>query len=389
MFKIKERENCDENFFVNKKNKILKNEIPYRNEFLNILSNFKRKYFFPIDVEESIDFKRNYVLRLSRVLINGEKIVVNLSGIQVFTDVLIENKRTISNALMLVNDIDYEYEIVKEFPINGYNEVERDFLHLNFRNHFDRKNIGIIGDNYYLDYNDFIRCDDSESLKKKIKKLRPDVIVGFNDMGYDWPFILKKCQKKNLLCLFMKNIIYKELSEEQILRYYIREIRIKIIADNFMDVYYLKMSNLDGKVELSHIDLWKYYSDAKNRVSSENEARGNMGKIAKYYIANKRDILISMIQNKELDMGKYPGAYVYPPVKGLENKRPVTGLDFASLYPSVMMTYNISSHIRIPNFIQKKLFIRGMDMIKQGQSEFFRNTGNEIICYVEIDEYRE
>src|SRR5205823_12283312 len=40
--------------------------------------------------------------------------------------------------------------------------------------------------------------------------------------------------------------------------------------------------------------------------------------------------------------GKFPGAYVFPPEKGLENKRPVTGLDFASLYPSIIMTYNLS-----------------------------------------------
>ncbi|CAB5204841.1 unnamed protein product [Rhizophagus irregularis] len=39
---------------------------------------------------------------------------------------------------------------------------------------------------------------------------------------------------------------------------------------------------------------------------------------------------------------KFPGAYVFPPVKGFENKRPVTGLDFASLYPSIIMTYNLS-----------------------------------------------
>src|SRR3954466_3981281 len=40
--------------------------------------------------------------------------------------------------------------------------------------------------------------------------------------------------------------------------------------------------------------------------------------------------------------GKYPGAYVFPPIKGLENRRPVTGLDFASLYSSLIMIYNLS-----------------------------------------------
>ncbi|CAI2194615.1 285_t:CDS:1, partial [Funneliformis geosporum] len=53
-------------------------------------------------------------------------------------------------------------------------------------------------------------------------------------------------------------------------------------------------------------------------------------------------ILTSTIQYQQTETGKYPGAYVFPPVKGLENKRPVTGLDFASLYPSLIMTYNLS-----------------------------------------------
>lgn len=38
----------------------------------------------------------------------------------------------------------------------------------------------------------------------------------------------------------------------------------------------------------------------------------------------------------------YPGGYVPEPERGLENKEPVTGLDFTSLYPSLQMTYNFS-----------------------------------------------
>lgn len=38
----------------------------------------------------------------------------------------------------------------------------------------------------------------------------------------------------------------------------------------------------------------------------------------------------------------YPGAWVFPPERGLHARRPITGLDFASLYPSLMMTYNLS-----------------------------------------------
>src|ERR1044071_5976678 len=53
-------------------------------------------------------------------------------------------------------------------------------------------------------------------------------------------------------------------------------------------------------------------------------------------------ILTSTIPCEQTETGKYPGAYVFSSVKGLENRRPVTGLDFASLYPSLIMTYNLS-----------------------------------------------
>src|SRR4051794_10518379 len=56
----------------------------------------------------------------------------------------------------------------------------------------------------------------------------------------------------------------------------------------------------------------------------------------------QREILTSMISSQQTETGKYPGAYVFSPVKGLENRHPVTGLDFASLYPSLIMTYNLS-----------------------------------------------
>ncbi|CAI2196313.1 7831_t:CDS:2, partial [Funneliformis geosporum] len=45
---------------------------------------------------------------------------------------------------------------------------------------------------------------------------------------------------------------------------------------------------------------------------------------------------------KNIEKGKYPGAYVFPPEKGIETRRSVTGLDFALLYPSLIIAYNLS-----------------------------------------------
>jgi DNA polymerase elongation subunit (family B) len=58
--------------------------------------------------------------------------------------------------------------------------------------------------------------------------------------------------------------------------------------------------------------------------------------------AFKRDMVFSTRVCENIEKGKYPGAYVFPPKKGIESRRPVTGLDFASLYLSLIMAYNLS-----------------------------------------------
>ncbi len=57
--------------------------------------------------------------------------------------------------------------------------------------------------------------------------------------------------------------------------------------------------------------------------------------------AFKCDILFSTRISKNIEKGKYPSAYMFPPKKGIERRRPVTGLDFASLYLSFIMVYNL------------------------------------------------
>jgi DNA polymerase elongation subunit (family B) len=153
--------------------------------------------------------------------------------------------------------------------------------------------------------------------------------------------------------------------------------------------FFLEKCGLDGKADMPMSKLWKYYSEARDGTS--NSSVKNMHKIVNYcvidalhcqelmvkenIIKNYREvaliayislfdthyyaigtkvsnllgaeawaqnILFSIKISGQKTSGKFPGAYVFPPEKGLENKRPVTGLDFASLYPSIIMTYNLS-----------------------------------------------
>ena len=55
-----------------------------------------------------------------------------------------------------------------------------------------------------------------------------------------------------------------------------------------------------------------------------------------------RDTLFSARVSVPTYAGKFPGAHVFYPQKGVHRDRPITGLDFSSLYPSIMMAYNLS-----------------------------------------------
>jgi DNA polymerase elongation subunit (family B) len=60
------------------------------------------------------------------------------------------------------------------------------------------------------------------------------------------------------------------------------------------------------------------------------------------YAVRRKGMLCSNIgQDKQSDE-KYPGALVIDPIKELHDDRPITGLDAASLYPSIIITYNLS-----------------------------------------------
>ncbi|PKK58672.1 DNA/RNA polymerase [Rhizophagus irregularis] len=156
----------------------------------------------------------------------------------------------------------------------------------------------------------------------------------------------------------------------------------------------LKKCELDGKTDMPYNKMWRIYSEAKVGTSLRelhSSAMQNMHEVAYYCIidalrcqelmikrniindyrevasltyvslfnshyrangikvrnllgayATKLDMLFSTRQSKNIEKGKYPGAYVFPPKKGIKIKRPVTELDFASLYPSLIMSYNLS-----------------------------------------------
>ncbi|GES96599.1 DNA polymerase [Rhizophagus clarus] len=219
------------------------------------------------------------------------------------------------------------------------------------------------------------------------KLLAPDIHIGFNDSQYDWRFIVEKANKLGVLEWMFNHMSFKPSSLEKIIKWEYRYNMIK--AEKSSLAFYLNECGLESKMDMPIHRMNKYYERALKEPDSMSAEQ--MREVAKYCIIDalscqrlmvkhnaineyrevasvaflslfdahyfaggmkvcnllnasawQRGILTSMISSQQTETGKYPGAYVFPPVKGLENRRSITGLDFASLYPSLIMTYNLS-----------------------------------------------
>ncbi|GES86489.1 DNA polymerase family B-domain-containing protein [Rhizophagus clarus] len=228
------------------------------------------------------------------------------------------------------------------------------------------------------------------------KLLAPDIQIGFNDSQYDWRFIVEKAKKLGIFEWMFNQMSLKPSSLEKITKWQYQYNKIKVNDRDFHSKH-LKIPGcvaideckLDNKLNMPFHRMFKYYGRALKETNATTAEQ--MREVAEYCIIDaiscqrlmvKRNaineyrevasvafislydshyfavgikvrnllnagawqegILTSTIPCEQTETGKYPGAYVFPPVKGLENRRPVTGLDFASLYPSLIMTYNLS-----------------------------------------------
>ena len=271
------------------------------------------------------------------------------------------------------------------------------------------------------DYWTTVKCQDEADLidaaMDMIHDLSPDIIVGFNDGAYDWPFLLAKCQKYDKeMTLYRKcsGLPIPDWSKLEYVRWdmLMKDRKIKIDADNSMFVtcldvpgiicvdariqmiqsigptpkqslnYFLEYHHLPLKVDMPYSQMF--------RIVANNDAAG-MKRVAEYCVVDamscqrlllRRNVIrekregaclsfISLddaifyagglrvcnilqtvagrmgmkcrnIGKQEKLGGKYPGAWVFDPIKGIHRGRPITGLDFSSLYPSIIIAYNMS-----------------------------------------------
>lgn len=145
--------------------------------------------------------------------------------------------------------------------------------------------------------------------------------------------------------------------------------------------FYLSMNRLDSKDDITYVELWDIYEEGnpdklqrvakycvvdalrcndlmvvRNRIAENREKAKTafvklynsfynadgmkvLNLVIKY--GNEHEYVFQTTRDKQ-DKINYPGAFVVEPNMGLNRTDPMTGIDFSSLYPSIMMTYNLS-----------------------------------------------
>lgn len=234
----------------------------------------------------------------------------------------------------------------------------------------------------YNDREEILEADNERELLAKfielVKDIDPDIIVGYNQDNFDWPYIKKRAKKHNL-----KVDIGRDGSELDIRG------RSRIAGRLNVDLYDIAMRTIDVKVKkLENIAEFlgrkEDFADIEAKDIHYNWTNGNRDSVKTYarqdvlnthYIAGEllpmhfelsRMIRLPLDDVTRCGRGKqvdwlllseanrvgevapnppeyatpYEGAFVLEPVRGLYEN--VVCLDFASMYPNIMISYNIS-----------------------------------------------
>ena len=162
--------------------------------------------------------------------------------------------------------------------------------------------------------------------------------------------VLKSKRRAHLNSSYKSAVLIRKLTYDKMWKIYseAKERPSTITARKMHDVaYYCIIDALrcqELMVKLSVINDYREVASIAYVSLFDAHYRANGMKVRNLLgaYAVKRDMVISTRVSENIEKGKYPGAYVFPPKKGIESKRPVTGLDFRSLYPSFIMAYNFS-----------------------------------------------
>ncbi|MDI6895796.1 DNA-directed DNA polymerase [Methanocella conradii] len=232
--------------------------------------------------------------------------------------------------------------------------------------------------------------DDKGLIKEFIRYIRdydPDVIVGYNQDSFDWPYINERAKKHKIklsVCrdgsapMFGRGGLQKKVKLTgrlnidlfQVAQRDVDGVKIKTL-ENVAD--YLGVMRKDRRTYIPGGEIYRYWADAKRRdilmrysrddvestyglagellplqyefarmahEPADNVSRMGRGRQVEAYLAYVAYEYGELIPSKGGEVETYVGGFVFPPVKGIH--RNVAALDFSAMYPSIMIAYNIS-----------------------------------------------
>ncbi|WP_456329135.1 DNA-directed DNA polymerase [Archaeoglobus sp.] len=214
---------------------------------------------------------------------------------------------------------------------------------------------------------------------KLVKNYDPDIIVGYNQDAFDWPYLRKRAQKWNIPLNIGRDgssIVFRGGRPKITGRL---NIDLYDIAMRISDIKIKKLENvaefLGTKIEIADIeakDIYRYWSrgekekvltyarqDAINtyliakellpmhyelskmiRLPVDDVTRMGRGKQVDWLLLSEAKKIGEIAPNPPEHAESYEGAFVLEPERGLHEN--VACLDFASMYPSIMLAFNIS-----------------------------------------------
>ena len=296
---------------------------------------------------------------------------------------------------ILVVTIDIEVASDNGFP--SVNQAQEELLSITIKNH-QSKQIVVFGvDEFKNDRDDvhYIKCQDEDELIQKFLSFwethKPDVVTGWNSKFYDLPYLIQRIKirfgedeikrlsvwktvyKDSIYIAGKEHICYNVFGLEQLdyldlykkFTYSAQEsYRLDHIAfvelgerkdPNPYDTYrewYTKdyqsfieynikdvelVDRLEDKMKLIDLIMTMAYSAKCNYADVFSQVR--MWDVIIYNYLRERNIQIPQIVRDSKSEG-YAGAYVKEPQVGLHNW--VVSFDLNSLYPHLIMNYNIS-----------------------------------------------
>lgn len=214
---------------------------------------------------------------------------------------------------------------------------------------------------------------------KFIKKYDPDVIVGYNQDGFDWPYIKKRAERWKVPLEIGRD--GSEISFRGGRPKIMGRLNVDLydIAVKIADIKIKKLENvaefLGKRIEIADIeakDIYKYWTSGNKqkvfdyarqdvvhtyliaqellpmhyelskmiRLPLDDVSRIGRGKQVDWLLLSEAKKLGELAPNPPEIAESYEGAFVLEPARGLHEN--VVCLDFASMYPSIMIAFNIS-----------------------------------------------